>query len=249
MVKYIETEKEKGIKQILKEDLQKYFEETSHSINPSTIRSRIHELKKIGIISKTTDGIYSLEIKKEYIPPYSQTVEKIIKKLKKEFPYLNKYSIWNTIQLNEFTELQSNKEIILLEVERGTEEAIFYNFSESYNNIYLKPTKKEIENYILGKEKSIIIKPLISNSPLIKKDGINYPKIEKILVDIYCNKNLFISFQGRQYKELFITANNKYSINRKTLFAYSKRRKREEKLQKYLKNNGIIDLLNWEKND
>ena len=55
---------------------------------------------------------------------------------------------------------------------------------------YLNPSKDFVyDNIDLSKE-AVIVKPLISESPLLDFKGVRTPHLEKILVDIYCDDDL-----------------------------------------------------------
>lgn len=56
-----------------------------------------------------------------------------------------------------------------------------------------------------------------------------------MLVDIFCDKIVFLAYQGNEMKTIFTSAYNKYTINENKLLRYANRRGKKEQLQKYLK--------------
>jgi hypothetical protein len=97
-----------------------------------------------------------------------------------------------------------------------------------------------IENYLLRIKSAIIVKTLISEAPIQTVQNITVPTIEKILVDLFCDKNLFYAYQGKELHTIFQEAFSKYTINQNKLMRYSNRRGKKEEFIKYLKQIQII---------
>lgn len=239
VIKYIYSKKKEGKSYILREDIINYIANNFPKTNLNTLRRRISDLKRKGIITKVDKNVYFIGSKPRYFPSYTKFVEKINKNINKHFPFLENYCTWNTQWLNEFTTLQTDKYMIIVEVERGIEDALFDYLADSYKNVYIKPTRKEVDRYILTNNQSIVVKPLITNSPVIKKEYLQFPKLEKILVDLFCDSDIFAAYQGNQLLNIYINSIKKYAFNRKTLLAYAKRRRKEKRLKVFL--NNILD--------
>ncbi|TYB89986.1 MAG: hypothetical protein FXF54_09450 [Kosmotoga sp.] len=239
VIKYIHSKKKKGKPYILREEIINYITNNFPKTNSNTLRRRISDLKRDGIITKVDKNAYYIGNKPQYFPSHSKFIEKLNKNINEHFPYLDSYCIWNTQWLNEFTTLQSDKSMLIIEVERGIEDAMFDYLSDSHENVYIKPTRKEVERYILPNKDSVVVKPLITNSPIIKKENLQFPKLEKILVDLFCDSELFMAYQGNQLLNIYTNSIKKYAVNRKTLLAYAKRRRKENRLKDFL--NDILD--------
>jgi hypothetical protein len=85
-----------------------------------------------------------------------------------------------------------------------------------------------IDKYASLNFNSIIVKDLITKAPVQTIDKIPTAPLEKILVDIFSDKDLFITFQGSELDMIFQTAFEKYTINKSKLFRYAKRRGKDE---------------------
>jgi hypothetical protein len=103
---------------------------------------------------------------------------------------------------------------------------------EKKGDVYIYYPKKEINHTIPGN--SIVIKPYLKESPVNRLEKIIAPKIEKILVDLYYEKSLFITYQGIEKNNIFENIFNEYSINMTTLYRYARHRAIKEKIRKYL---------------
>ena len=79
-----------------------------------------------------------------------------------------------------------------------------------------------------------IIKPLVHDSP-IANHQVPIPRIEKILVDLFIEKDLFLPFQGKELANIYANAFSNFSVNLTTLLAYAERRKKKNDIVDYLK--------------
>jgi hypothetical protein len=215
-----------------------YFEP---NLKEGTFGWRIYDLKKKNIIRSIKRGWYAISYKPEYKPELSSEIIRLSKLVTKHFQDL-KYCVWETSWLNEFLQHQSSKEITIVEIEKGYEENLYFYLKDYFKHeLYLNPDEKEIELYITESRKPIVIKKLITRSPISKqslnKDKIAFPQLEKILVDLFSDEKLFYYYQGTEMTYLFENAINRYSINYTRLFSYAKRRDREEELKLFLNNN------------
>ena len=64
------------------------------------------------------------------------------------------------------------------------------------------------------------------------------PEIEKVLVDIYCDTDLFAFLSGEEWEKIWGTAASQYVINKTRLLRYASRRGRQLYFQNLLKTAG-----------
>jgi len=114
----------------------------------------------------------------------------------------------------------------IIEVEKDSEENVFYFVSESRNNVFINPKRELLNRYAKSSEPVIIIKNLVTGSPLQKKDNVQIPTIEKIIVDLIADKELYSTYQGRDLDSILENAFKYNTINEDKLFRYAKRRKK-----------------------
>ena len=86
----------------------------------------------------------------------------------------------------------------------------------------------KIENYVYASKEAIIVKALLSESPIQSAGGVPVQSLEKIMVDLYADSNLFLFLQGNELVNIFRNAFEKYTINRDKLMRYAKRRNKEK---------------------
>lgn len=236
--KLIEEFKEKDF--FTREDLFEFYRYFEPEIKEGTFGWRIYDLKNRNIIKSLKRGLYVISYKPKYKPDASPNLIKLVKQITQKFNELE-YCVWETGWLNEFTQHQATKSILLIEIEKGFEESLFYEIKDSMRNeVFFNPDEKAIDFYIAESNQPVIIKKLLTRAPLTrlteKKMQIFTPALEKILVDLYAEERLFYNFQGSEMINIYENAISKYTINFTTLFSYAKRREREQEIKQFMTN-------------
>jgi hypothetical protein len=208
-------------------------------LSESAFRVTIHRLKKLGILKSVRRGLYQIDTKRGLDFPVSQAEKEIIHLVKSHLPLLD-IVLWTSSIFNHFASFQSNKEFLFVEVESGSELAVFELLQDIYSGfIFLKPNEEIYSNYIIKTEKPIIIKTLISESPLESVNGILRPSLEKIIVDFYADELNFRTWIGERERivtELFGAT----IINLSTLMRYASRRNRKNSIRSIVLERGLI---------
>lgn len=235
------TEEFKGKEFFSKKELFDFFLLYEPDLKEGTLSWRIYDLKKKHIIKTIKKGLYTISYKPEFKPHLSSDLIKLTRKLRKKYKEIN-HCIWENNWLNEFSKHQTNKRIIIIEVEKDFAESIYYYLRDNTkHDLYLNPEKKTIDFYISESSFPIIIKGLISRSPIEKrvenKTEILIPSLEKILVDIFSGKKLFYFYQGSELIHIYKNAINYYSINFTKLFSYARRRGLESEIKFFIMSN------------
>lgn len=223
------------------DDLLSLLSSQQKGISQTQLRWYIFELKKEGLITDISKGVYAIP-QNEFIPPDdSKDLRQISEKIKDNLPYL-KFCIWKTAWVHDLMIHQPSSNLMLIEIEGKAEESIYSLLEEEIPPpLLIRPTKKEIERYILGADR-FIIRPLIHDAPL-KIDLSSNPRIEKILVDLWSDEDLFQAYQGKELENIFVNAMNSFNVNLTTLLAYAERRRKRKKLIEFL-NAKIKERLN-----
>ena len=216
-----------------KEDIYKYFLKININYSKGALKSKIHRLKKSNIIKSVSRGVYTISKKTYYTISPDSFIKKIIKKFLKRYEDVN-YCVWNTMWLNEFMIQQPFKSFYVFETEKEVSESVFHWFRDNNIMAYLNPNQEMIQEYVMQEKNTIIIKPVITRAPIQKVEEVQIPEIEKILVDLFCEQNLFYVHSGSELKNIFKYSNERYIINYTTLYSYARRRGKEEALKQFV---------------
>jgi hypothetical protein len=121
------------------------------------------------------------------------------------------------------------KYYLVVEVEKDAAESVFNTMTDFSKKVFLNPTEDIFTRYISNFDEVIIIKSLLTESPIVEIDGIKVAAIEKLLVDCIADKDLFAA-QQNEIDFIYRTAFSKFSINTNKLRRYARRRNQFEKV-------------------
>ena len=186
----------------------------------------------MGILTRIGRGKFSLGAGKIFVPDIANKLKTINSKLKKEFPFLD-ICLWNSSAINEFMIHQPGRFYILIEVEKDAAQSVFFSLKEAKYSVFIEPTKDLIEKYFPDEKETLIVKPLVTEAPLQKIDGLNTVTIEKMLVDIFCDEVIFSAQHGSEMRTIFKEAISKYIVNENRMLRYANRRRKKESFTKY----------------
>jgi hypothetical protein len=227
-IKYYFESKTKLSKQELILAIKKDFSNWSGN----TINMYLSKLKKEGIINNSSRGVYELGRGEKFKPTINPLLKKIYTKINKEYPFVN-CCVWSTSWLSDLMRHQPFKQYTVIEVEKEATEQIFNNLNDNFKNVFLNPDSEIFDRYISSADEVIIVKNLISEAPLEKIDKISIPTLEKLLVDMLIDEQLFAAQQG-EIEFILKTAFGKYPINKLKMKRYAVRRNREIELEKII---------------
>lgn len=186
-----------------------------------------------GVLERIGKGVFKIGTTSSFIPVLDNKTKTIYNKVHSEFPFID-VCVWNTSLLNEFSLHLSNNHFTLVEVEKESMESVFFSLQEKHYDVYLNPNSVTLEQYVFHAKNPTIIKPLISEAPTQRVNNIDTITIEKMLVDLYCDVDLFQFYQGKEKNTTFKEAFSKYTINKSKLLRYASRRGKKEEIEKQI---------------
>lgn len=214
-------------------DVSDFFAKTDPDIKRTTVNWRIYELVRQGLLKRIGRGMYALGQADCFLPLLTKKQQTISNRLKKQFPLIT-FCCWHTSALKEFFQHVAVYDFLLVEAEREAVDAVFYFVKETHQNTFKEPSREIMENFVLDGKDAVIVKSLVSEAPLQEADALTLPTIEKILVDLVADSEIFFFLQGYEILNIFERAMGKYTVNTDRLLRYAKRRSKKEELQKIL---------------
>ncbi|WP_312760931.1 DUF6577 family protein, partial [Epilithonimonas sp.] len=191
----------KGSDKLSKDRLVFSIKKDFPSWSENTINTYLSKLKKDGVLNNPSRGIYEIENKEQFHPKIQSNLKRIYNRVNQEFPYIS-FCIWDTLWFNGFMIHQPFKSYVVLEVEKDASESVFSFLSQTMKNVFFNPDEEIFKRYIHNLDEAVIVKNLISESPLIERDKITIPALEKFLVDMLIDTSLFSAQQNE--KEIII---------------------------------------------
>jgi hypothetical protein len=222
-------------KLLTKSELLHWLEGVYPGVSEDTLSWRIYELKAKGVLESPGRGLYSLCRRKDFKPVFSNLSKRIATLLAKELPLVNS-CIWETHWLNAWMELQPAYNWTLVEAERDALDAIFNHLTGLSKKVFLQPDRTVMELYVLSLNEAVIVKPLVSEAPLMQEGKIATASPEKMLVDIVAEPGIFVAQQG-ELEQIFKNAFSQVPIHQNRMLRYARRRKREEQVLQLIPKN------------
>jgi hypothetical protein len=234
--KLVDTFKEKPF--FTRDELFAFYRQFEPELKEGTFAWRVYELKKQGVIQSVKSGLYVVSEKPEFMPYISQGLLKVAKITSAKYANIA-LCMWETTWLNEFMLHQLTKPTLIVEVEKGFEDSVFYALQDwRHQGVFLNPDEKAMEYYLPATEHPVVVNKLISRSPLTERTengvGLCLPTLEKILVDLIAEDVLFHYLQGNELIHIYESALSKYTINYSRLFNYARRRDKEDEIKKLM---------------
>ncbi len=214
-------------------DIMALYLRTEKNVKPTTLNWRIHALVQLGVIQRVGRGKFTLEKDISFSCEVSALMKSIYIKLKKEFPFTG-FCIWNTDVLNEFMVHQPAHFYLLIETEREAMDAVFYFLREMKKPVFFNPTEDFLDKYAYHENDVMIVRPIVSEAPTEIVEDVNTATLEKILVDIFCDNDLFHAQQGSELRTIFNEAFSKYAVNINKMLRYANRRAKKNSLIEFL---------------
>jgi hypothetical protein len=202
------------------------------SYSDNTLKAYIYNFKKEGVINNLSRGIYTIEKTATFNPNITPQLKKIAARIHKTYPFIN-YCVWESSWLNDLMRHQPFKNFAIVEVEKIATEQVFNDLNNNFSNVYINPDTSFFDRYISVLDNVVIVKNLNSEAPTLKLKELTIPTLEKILVDILIDDNLFAAQQG-ELDFIFKSAFDKYDINESKMKRYAARRSRETQLENIL---------------
>lgn len=234
-----------------KSELRDFYRNLYEELDENSFRRILYSLERDKVIIKVDRGIYVLknnnekawQLRKKFIPAFSPDLISISNLIQENFPY-TKTLLWETRILHSFMLHQPGQNLVILEPEKESIESVF-NFLENKftGRVFLDPNRDIVEKYALRNTDSILILPMISRSPRQRVNGVLCPKLEKILVDIWSDKERFFMFHGQELVNIYEMIFQNYRISEKTLFWYARRRKVDKKIRRFITEKTDIQLI------
>lgn len=217
---------------ISKEELMIAIRNDFPNWSDNTINAYLYQLKKRGIINNLSRGIYTLGKVKTFNPLISEQLKKIVCRINRAYPFVT-YCVWDSSWLNDLMRHQPFKHFAIIEVEKVAVEQVFNDLNNNFSKVYINPDDIFFDRYISALDNVIIVKNLYSEAPTLKLNELTIPTLEKILVDMLIDKELFAAQQG-ELDFIFKSAFDKYDINESKMKRYAARRNRKTELERII---------------
>lgn len=194
----------------------------------------VGNMVKEGILQHEGRNRYSLPAgrqREKYIPDYSEKAQRIKRMVEEKYPRIG-FTVFESTLLNEFLNHQIARNTFFIQTERDTSAFVFESLRDCPGgNVLYRPTRKEYDRY--WQPDSIVVIDWISEAP-IDHSCPHDITIEKLLVDVLCDRVIEMTYSAAEYQNIIETAYQRYFVDTVRLLRYARRRHREEDIKIYI---------------
>lgn len=213
------------------EELSAYLRD-KETISASGILWHLKRLIKEDKIARICRGMYGNTIKKNFSPTVSTLQKDVYDKVSKAFPLID-LCVYSGAEISTMQHHLSANNTTYVEVSKEATEAVFHYLMDKGYKAYHKPSRELMTDYVNLSDECVIVKPLVTESPLMDIDGMKVPTLEKLLVDINCDAD-FYYLQGGETFYIMDYAHTMYNINVPKMLRYASRRGVRNKINEIL---------------
>ncbi|GHU61982.1 hypothetical protein AGMMS49983_02650 [Clostridia bacterium] len=195
-------------------------------ISRSTVIWNVNELIKQDKAIRVGRGVYEFRYKPYFEMKLTEDAETVRELLLKDFKYM-KATVTDTVSLSQFMNLQPFSTTVVIEVRKKAVDSVLTMLRRSNLAACSKKDFDVFEKYANSTVPVIVCPEYSANPSLIENNGIRIANIEKILVDLVCDKRIYGQYQGEELNNIFMGATKKYRVNYSQLLKYAALRKRK----------------------
>ncbi len=209
-----------------------FYQKQNINVKKNAVQWRTNKLIELGIIQRIGRGIYSFGSNPDFSPPLTFHIKNIYRILMDELSEV-KYCIWSTEWIKPYFPEIGDQYFTIVEAERSGWVNSWYKlwkgktgltYFSSFFNVFKEYKKKNI----------IVIRKIKSESPIFESNGIYFPHLEKMIVDLYCDWDKIYPKKKPTFYILFRKLYKNFSVNESRLLRYADRRKKKKIFEKFL---------------
>lgn len=202
-------------------------------ISRKTIIWKINQLIKEDKVVRAGRGVYLIEYKRKFKQTVSVAAGQACKILADNLKYLE-VTLTDTSSLGELMVLQPFSSIINLEVKKAAVSAVVSTLRKEKIPAYKKNDYPQLECYI-DSIQPVLVKPELSVNPAMPKyNNVRLATIEKILVDLVCDADIYGPYQDSELSNIYKNATELYAINYSQILKYATARGKKDDVIKRL---------------
>ena len=220
-----------GMQQFAVDDLPV---EITAGISRNTLSWHLSNLCRRRMLRRIGRGKYTANISNTYQVKANILARSLYRTLSAQFPFAD-FCIYGGGVITPLQHDLTPNNTVYLETNREVTESVFNVLLPKFKGrLFLSPTKKIATTYIDFGRENIIVKPLVTESPLMYDGKVPVPTIEKLLVDTRVDAD-FYYLHGYENLEMLRTAITHYDVNQTRLLRYADRRNVKESIINDLK--------------
>lgn len=215
---------------VQRDEVVDFLHEVAPELTDKTISWRIHQLKEKELITYVSRGVYSFVMKEVWTPELTRWSTRLRNLVREASPEAG-LCIWHSGFLNEWASCPDSHQYTFIEVERSAMESAFDALTALSKKVFLNPDSAFVERYILPLEESIVVRPLVSEAPLLELKGVTTSSLEKVMVDLMVDELFFRPVFSEEKTTLVLKqAVSRFQVSQSRMLRYAGRRNQRAKV-------------------
>jgi hypothetical protein len=229
-----------GRQSVQRYEVVAFLQELEPDLTDQTIAWRIHQLKDKGLITYVSRGVYSFVVRDVWEPELTRWSKRLLNLVREANPTIE-LCIWHSSFLNDLADCPDCHQYTFVEVERGAMESTFDALTALSKKVYLNPDATFVARYILPLPESIVVRPLVSEAPLIEVKGTPTSSLEKVMVDLMVDESFLKPvLDAKKVSSTLQKLVNTFQVSQSKMLRYVGRRNQRARVQARL---AALDLL------
>ena len=199
-----------------------YAQTLEPDVSLHSIVNILNRMVRQGKLQRLQRGVYASAKQNAWQVVLGEQEKAVYDLIHSQFPLI-RLCVYNGETLASLQHHLAFNQATYIEVERDSVETVFHCLQDAGYEAYRSPDAQMMYDYADIKKKIVIVKPLVTQAPLMKQNGYYVPMLEKLLVDIHADKDFFY-LQGIEASYMTENARNLYMLNEEKLQRYAKRR-------------------------
>lgn len=180
----------------------------------------LSQLKAGKVIFDAGYGCYS-SVEKVFILPTVARAQDIMQFIKKEFPLVTDFVVWDTKALQSFYHHTQTHHITFVEIDKDVFPSVYDKAYLKFQNVLREHRSKVFFESFDVTHDPVVMRGLVSRSP---RAG-HVPSLEKILIDMFMDLEKYNYIGRMDYLEIWRELIQEYRMDIRLVHGYSKRRK------------------------
>ena len=213
-------------------------------VNKNTIIWNLNEMIKRGDIVRIGRGKYffSNEPCREFMTPLYDDVKKVIGMISNQFKYV-KIVLMDSKWFSDYLVQQPFATVVKIEVNAPAVDAVVNLLRKEGWRAFSTSEIIDADKYFSETRVFVIDKIRFNNPTKECKDNLYIAKLEKIMVDIACDYEVFKQYQGWELENFYSNVTEKSTVNFSTIIKYASSRGRKEQILPLLENSEKYQLF------
>ena len=218
-------------------DIAAYIEELNGETPRKTVIWNVNDLVRQGKAVRLGRGVYGFMPKTRFEPMMGEAAKRACSLLYDKFRYLD-VTVTDSGVLGQFMNLQPFSTVVVMEAKKSATGAVLSALRKEGVDAYAKKDYPALERYVSSSQ-PFVVRPVLSVNPNLPRDkNVRATNLEKLLVDLICDEDIYGQYQGEELQNIYRNATGSYAINYSQMLKYAAARKKKTAVLEMLKDTG-----------